>query len=96
MTDTVDIMAVPESVAYEVIALHLQWRADRVDTQTFIESIERVVADVETDEDLFELVLQLGSVAAGAVAASAAQLGRTPEQLLQEAALAAAEADDED
>jgi hypothetical protein len=89
-------MAVPESVAYEVIALHLQWRADRVDTETFIESIERVVADIESDEDVFELVLQLGSVAAGAVAASAVQLGRSPEQLLQETALlSAVEADDE-
>jgi hypothetical protein len=90
-------MAVPESVAYEVIALHLQWRSDRVDAQTFIESIERVVADVESDEDVFELILQLGSVAAGALAASAAQLRRTPEELLQEAALlSAAEAEDDE
>lgn len=90
-------MAVHESVAYEVIALHLQWRADRVDTETFIESIERVVADIESDEDVFELVLQLGSVAAGAVAASAAQLGRSPEELLQEAALAnAVDAEDDE
>jgi hypothetical protein len=89
-------MAVPESVAYEVIALHLQWREDRIDATTFIEAIEQVVADVETEADVFELVLQLGSVGAGVLAAAAAQLGRTPGELLQEAALLSAADQDED
>lgn len=88
-------MAVPESVAYEVIALHLQFRDDRLDGPEFVEAIERVVADVRTDEDVFNLVLRLGSVAAGAIAASAARLDRAPEQLLQEAALLSA-ADEDD
>lgn len=88
-------MAVPDSVAYEVIALHLQFRDDRLDGSEFVEAIERVVADVRTDEDVFNLVLRLGSVAAGAIAASAARLDRTPEQLLQEAALLSA-ADEDD
>jgi hypothetical protein len=88
-------MAVDESVAYEVIALHLQHRADRIDATDFVELIERVVADVETDQDVFELVLHLGSVAAGAISAAAAKLGRSPEQILQEAALLAASEDED-
>ena len=89
-------MPVPESVAYEVIALHLQYRADRLDGTAFVDAVERVVADVETTEDVFDLVLQLGSVAAGAIAAAAAGSGRTPEEMLQEAALLAAADEDPD
>ncbi len=95
MTASVEVMAVPESVAYEVLALHLQFRENRLDPHAFIEAVERVVEDVETEEDVFELVLQLGSVGAGVLAAAAARLGRTPEDLLQEAALlSAAEQED--
>jgi len=88
-------MAVSDSVAYEVIALHLQHRDEQLDHEQFLEAIDLVVSDVETSEDVFELVLGLGGVAAGAIAAAAAKLGRTPEEILQEAALMAAVEDDE-
>ncbi|WP_182526106.1 hypothetical protein [Nocardioides dongkuii] len=89
-------MAVSDSVAYEVIALHLQHRDERLDHDEFLEAIDRVVSDVETTEDVFELVLGLGGVAAGAIAAAAIKLGRTPEAILQEAALASAVEENED
>lgn len=89
-------MAVSDSVAYEVIALHLQHRDEQLDHDQFLEAMDRVVADVETAEDVFELVLGLGGVAAGAIAAAAAKLGRAPEEILQEAALLRAVEEGED
>lgn len=80
-------MSVPESVAFEAIAIHLAHKRGDLDDAEFVEALARLVEDVETKSDVFSLLLRVSTVATGATVVAAKGLGRTPESLLQDGAL---------
>lgn len=78
---------VPDSVAFEAIALQLAHDRGALTQVQLVEAFALIVADVVTQADAFELLARLTKVAAGSLAAAAGHVGVRPEELLQVSAL---------
>jgi len=78
---------VPESVAFEAVALQLAHDRGALTQVELVEGFTQIVSDVETQADAFDLLARLAKVASGSLTAAAGHVGVRPEELLQDSAL---------